>query len=329
MTQSEFDVVIVGGGPAGMSAAMWCAELGMSAVLLEKEAELGGQLLITHNPITNYLGTEAKNGRELRDVFAEQLKRRDYISYLNADVSGINVGERTVSLQGEEPYRARAIILATGARRRTLGIPGEAEFRGKGILESGSNAGDAIGGKRVLIVGGGDAALENALILSEKAAHVFLAHRRDEFRGRAEFIQAAAARPNIEMLTATAIQSISGNEIVETSEIKDLKTGETRTLPIDAVLIRIGVAPNTELLSEPPASAGGFPSEPGAVATGLLALDSNGYILIDSRCQTNIPGIYAIGDVANPTAPTISTAAGMGATAAKAIFAWLNAETRL
>lgn len=314
--EREFDVIIVGGGPAGMSAAMWCAELGMSALILEKGAELGGQLLITHNPITNYLGIEAKNGRELRDTFVEHLRDRGFLSRVNANVSKLNLAGKSVSLHGGEVLNARAIILATGVRRRTLGIRGEIEFRGKGILESGSNADDAVAGKRVLIVGGGDAALENASILGEKAARVIVAHRRDKFRGRPEFIEAAAVRPNVEMLMSTAVQSISGSEIVEEIELKDLKTSETRTLPIDAVLIRVGVIPNTELLSEP-----------GAIATGFLrlALDPNGYVIVDHTCKTSVAGIYAVGDVANPAAATINSAAGMGATAAKAIFAWLNA----
>ncbi len=330
--RDQFDVVIVGGGPAGLSAAMWCAELGMSALLVEKEQEFGGQLLITHNPIKNYLGIEAKDGRQLRDIFVEQIRKRELISRLHANVSEINITKKVVSVGEGLSHSGRAIILATGVRRRTLGVPGEVEFKGKGILESGSNAGESAEGKRILIVGGGDAALENALILSEKASQVFIAHRRDKFRGRQEFIDTAASRTNVEMLMETGVRWISGNESIEAVELQNIKTGETRTLPIDAILIRIGVAPNTEFVSEPressPPAGGGVAavSADGVVgaATGILALDSNGYILIDSRCQTNIPGIYAIGDVANPAAPTIAAAAGMGATAAKAIFAWLN-----
>ncbi len=356
LQSSEFDVVIVGGGPAGLSAAMWCAELGLSALLLERESEFGGQLLLTHNPIKNYLGIEAENGRQLRDVFVQQIAKRDLVSHLRADVSEINIEKKVVLLNSGASYSARTIILATGVRRRKLGIPGEDEFRGKGILESGSNAGESVAGKRVMIVGGGDAALENALILSKLASKVLLVHRRNEFRGRQEFIDSATGLTNVEMLMETGVQSILGNESVESVELRDLKTSTTQTLPIDMVLIRIGVEPNTELLSEPPASAGGFLSEPAessppagggvadlssppglrrgadassagwsadrvvGAATGFPALDPDGYILIDATCKTRAEGIYAVGDVANPISPTIATAAGMGATAAKAIF---------
>lgn len=308
---TKFDVIIVGGGVAGLSTALWCDELGLSALLLEKSAQFGGQLLWTHNEIKNYPGKEARNGRELRDAFLRQLEKRNFEFALQMQISEIDLVEKKIILADGTRIFARAIVIAAGIRRRKLNVAGEDEFKNRGIIESGKKNADSVAGKKVLIVGGGDAAFENALILAENAAKVTLVHRRRDFRARREFSEQVENHPKIEVLTETAVEKIAGGEHLESVELKNLTTAETRILPVDALLIRIGVAPNTEDFG------------------GALKLDRHGYIEVNRNCETNLPSVFAVGDIANPLAPTVSTAAGTGATAAKVIFALLNSRTRL
>lgn len=302
----NFDVIIIGGGPAGLSAAMWCDDLDLSALLLESEAEFGGQLLRTHNAIENHLGTEAKNGRELRDIFIRQIADRNFSARMEAEIIELDLKNKTIFLKSGEQFSARALIIATGVRRRRLEIPGEKEFRSKGILESGKRDKNSVKDKSVVIVGGGDAALENSLILAETAAKVTVVHRRNDFRARPEFIEPAKVNPKIEFLTETVLNKITGSEQIEAVELQHLTSGKRSFLPTDAVLIRIGVEPNTKLVRE------------------QLDTDKNGYIQINHLCETSFENIWAIGDVANPNAPTVSSAIGMGATAVKNIAALLN-----
>ncbi len=302
MADVDFDVVIIGGGPAGLSAGLWCDELGLKAVLLERNSELGGQLNWTFNKIENYLGRAAENGQELRDVFLSQIKERDLSIKLEMRVESIDFDKNVVSLSGGENIRYGNLILATGVRRRKLNVPGEDEFRGRGILFSGKRDKDLVINKTVVVVGGGDAAFENALILAETASRVVLIHRRKEFRARDEFIEEVAANPKIEVVTGAIVTGLDGDQCLETLSVKNLATREISMINTDFVLARIGVEPNSELLS------------------GKIELDSSGYIAINEACQTNLPNVFAIGDIANPISPTINSAAGMGATAAKAIF---------
>jgi thioredoxin reductase (NADPH) len=305
-TRTEFDVVIIGGGVAGLSTALWCDELRLSALVLEEKTELGGQLLRVYNEIKNYLGREAKNGLELRDAFLKQLENRNFELRLQARIGKFDLKKKELFLAEGTLFSARAMVIATGVRRRKLNIEGEEEFAGRGIIESGKKNADFVAGKRVLIAGGGDAAFENALILAVKAEKVTLVHRRRDFRAREEFVLQIKKNPKIEILTETAVRKISGNKRVESVELENSRTGERRILPVDSVLIRIGVEPNTRIFRR------------------KLKLDENGYIEINRNCKTSVEGIFAVGDVANPLSPTIASAAGMGATAAKSIFSLLN-----
>jgi thioredoxin reductase (NADPH) len=299
---TEFDVMIAGGGPAGLSALLWCADLGLRAILFEREAEFGGQLLLTHNAIQNYLGVEAANGSELRDIFLRQIEKTKMKRLTGAVIVEAHLDQKTLTMADGAKYSSRAIIIATGVRRRKLFVPGEVEFRGHGIVESGKKAGDEMRGKTVVIVGGGDAALENALILSETASKIFVVHRRSEFTARKEFIQIAQESDKIEFCSDTQITEIFGNEMVTGVELKHVTSGNLSRIETDAVLIRIGVEPNTECFR------------------GQIEFDKSGYIKIDANCATTVLGVFAVGDVANPVAPTIAAAVGQGAVAAKAIL---------
>ena len=202
---------------------------------------------------------------------------------------------------------ARAVIIASGVRRRSLNIPGEREFERRGIIRSGAEDPSVVRGKRVLIVGGGDAALENALILSKHAESVQVAFRRKQPTARQEFVNDAQKNSRITLLPRTIVRSIGGDDIVKFAELECVGTKDVRKEPIDVVLIRIGFEPNSEFIRS------------------LVNCDDGGYIQVDSSCRTSREVIYAVGDVANPVAPTIATAVGTGAIAAKSIFSMLRA----
>lgn len=305
---TEFDVMIIGGGPGGLSAAMWCAALGLRTILIEKEAEFGGQLLWTFNPIENYLGIGTITGRDLRDRFVRHLGNRAITWLSDVSIEQVDIKKRKVLFADGTTARGRAIIIATGVRRRRLEVSGEAEFAGRGILDSGAKSRNAVRGKSVVIVGGGDAALENALILSDTANEVIVVHRRDQFSARTEFLERAKQKPVITFVLDTVVTAVIGKTAVEGVELQNVQSGERTIVAAEAVLIRIGVVPNTELFRE------------------QLFMDGTGYLRTDASCATNVSGVYAVGDVANPIAPTINNAVGQGSVAAKSIVLLLRSN---
>lgn len=300
--RAKKDVVIVGGGPAGMSAAIWCAELGLETVLVERFPQLGGQLHWIHNPVGNYLGGDFENGTDVCSAFERSLSRFDF--YRETAKNVISVNSSIILDDGGGRIDAKAIVIATGVRRRTLGVPGEMEFSGKGILESGAKQRETVTGGRVAVIGGGDAALENALILAECAESVILIHRRDFFSGREEFLEAVENHPKIDLRKNAVVESFEGGDNLEAIRISSDK--QVETIAVDYAIVRIGVEPNSELVGS------------------SVAKDERGYIIVDAQSRTTAKDIWAIGDVANPVSPTIATAVGTGATCAKSIAKFLR-----
>lgn len=299
-SSNSYDVVIVGGGPAGMSAAIWCADLGLSSILIEKESEFGGQLHSIHNPIVNYPAVQAANGRELTEAFIRSANNFAFDRTTGVAVA-IDPASLLIELEDGRRVSGKAIVLATGVSRRRLNVPGEIEFQGRGILTSGAKERERVIGKRVVIIGGGDAAMENAVMLGEHAERVVVVHRRAEFTARDEFMALARSNERVEFVTGASVESIEGGGTVERVIVRDINTGEPTVIATDKVLIRIGVEPNSHLLR------------------GKADLDEAGYVKVNTSAETSLLGIYAVGDVANPISPTISTATGTAATAAKAI----------
>lgn len=301
----QFDVVIVGGGPGGMAAALWCDELGLTSCLIDGASNFGGQLHWIHNPITNYLGGKFDNGTAVLRAFSASLSDRRFTQMLDLRMTAIDRTSMTVSLDDGRDISAKAIVIATGIRRRMLGVPGETEFNARGILGSGSRDKSEASGKTVAVIGGGDAALENALILAEYAEKVYLVHRRAEFSARKEFVRAVKHHDRIETIRNARVKEFGGSSQLEFVDL-ELNGGGSQRISIDNAVVRIGVQPNSEILN------------------GIADLDSAGYVVVDHETRTSVSNIYAIGDVAHPVSPTISTATGSAASAIKSISAFVR-----
>ena len=302
------DVIIIGAGPAGLSTAFWCDELGLDTLVLEQAEHVGGQLHRVYNPINNYLGLKARNGEELLERFTVEVDSAEFDLWTQTSISSVDLRARRVSLASGEELRSIAIVIATGVRPRALGVPGEKEFAGKGMIESGTRDRELFAGQDVCVVGGGDAAVENALLLAEVCPTVTLVHRGKKLRARQEFIEKLQAKHCITVFTESVLTRIIGGDRVEAVEIQRKQGLKPFQLAVRGVLIRIGVEPNTDLFRE------------------QLETDDKGYVVVNSHQETTVPMVFAVGDVSNPVAPTISGATGAGATAAKVIASRLNAK---
>jgi thioredoxin reductase (NADPH) len=302
------DVIIIGAGPAGLSAALWCDELGLDTLVIERAPEVGGQLLRVYNPVENYLGARAANGRELRDLFAAQVEDKEFDLWTEAEIEGVDLKAKRVRLRSGEELQAIALVIATGVRRRRLGVPGESEFEGRGVLESGRLERDSVAGEDVLVVGGGDAAAENALLLADTCATVTLVHRGKSLRARPEFAERIKSDHRITVFTETTLERIMGGDRVESVEMLRAGALKAMRMAVRGVLVRVGVEPNTELFE------------------GQLHADGRGYVVVNGEQETSAEMVFAVGDVSNPLAPTVSGAAGAGATAAKVIASRLSAS---
>jgi thioredoxin reductase (NADPH) len=300
------DVLIIGAGPAGLSAARWCDELGLDTLVLEQNEEVGGQLSLIHNPIDNYLGLHANNGQELRERFIEQTAGCDFDLWTNVEIESIDIKAKRLTLRSGEQLQSIAIIIATGLRRRRLGIPGETEFAGRGIIESATRDREQLAGKDVCVIGSGDAAAENALLLAQVCPTVTLVHRGRKLRARREFTEQLHTNHCITVFPESIVRRIIGRDRVEAVEIERAQAIKPFQMAVQGVLIRIGFEPNTDLIR------------------GQLDLDERDFVVVSSRQETSVGNVFAIGDVANPLAPTIAGAVGAGATAAKVIAARLQ-----
>ena len=301
-----YDAIIIGAGTAGLSAALWCEELGLDALVLEAGAEVGGQLLNVYNPINNYLGLRAGNGRELRDLFAAQVADAEFDLWTETEIESVDLKAKRIALRSGEEVQSIGLMLATGVRRRRLGIPGEAELAGRGVVDSVMRDRELLGGRDVCVVGGGDAAAENALLLAEVCPTVTLVHRGKRLSARPEFVERLRSEHCITIFTESEAQRIIGEERVEAIEI--LRRGAIKPfqMAVGGVLVRVGVQPNDELFR------------------GQMRQDERGYAVVSSEQETSVENVFAIGDISNPLSPTVSSAAGAGATAAKVLAARLG-----
>ena len=300
------DVIIIGAGPAGLSAALWCDELGLDTLVLEQSERTGGQLHSIYGAIENYPGVAAANGCEFFDRFSAKVSEADFDLWTNVEIDSVNLNARTIRLRSGEDLQSITIIIATGVRRRQLGIPGEREFVDRGIIESASRDRAEFSGRDVCVIGGGDAAVENALLLAEVCPTVTLVNRRKALKARPTFVQQLQGQHCITVFPESVVTKILGSNQVEAVEILRKDALKPFQMAVQGVVIRIGVEPATELFRE------------------QLQLDEEGYVSVNSQHETKVTNVFAIGDVSNPLAPTISGAAGAGATAAKVIASRLG-----
>jgi thioredoxin reductase (NADPH) len=304
------DVVIIGAGPAGLSAAFWCDGLGLDTLLLEQDAGIGGQLLSVYNPIENYLGLRAHNGRELLERFSAGIDEADFDLWTSVEIESVDVKAKRIALRSGEELQSISLVIATGVRRRKLGMRGEDEFAGRGMIESATRDRDLFAGKDVCVIGGGDAAAENALLLAEACPTVTLVCRGKTLRARREFTERLHGTHCITVFTESMVLRVLGNERVEAVEIRRKDALKPFQMAVGGVLIRVGVEPNTELFR------------------GQLQLDERNYIRVNGDEETSVTNVFAIGDVSHPLAPTISGATGAGATVAKVIASRLNSDRK-
>lgn len=295
--ENPLKTLIIGSGPAGLSAALYAARANLEPVVLTG-MELGGQVAITHS-VENYPGhPEGIGGPELVDAFQKQAERFGAkIEFDTATEVDLSKRPFKVTTYSGDLY-AETLIISTGATPVYLDVPGEKDLTGRGVSYCATCDGHFFQGKDVIVVGGGDSALEEGLFLTRYANSIKVIHRRDELRAHALLQERAFANPKLEFYWDTEVKEISGDPTVNEVELINNKTGETRNHPTEGVFIFIGHRPNTELFH------------------GQLELDDEGYIDVDRYMHTNVPGVFAAGEVADPHFRQVVTSAGMGAAAA-------------
>ena len=300
-----YDMLIVGGGPGGYSAALYAARAGLSAAVLERMS-IGGQMALTHQ-IDNYPGfAEGVDGYNLGDQMRRGAERFGAQTILT-DVQKLELqGERKLVHTSEGVLEGRTVVLATGAGPRPLGLERESEFIGSGLSYCAHCDGMFFRGKTVAVVGGGNSAVGDALILSRICKEVILIHRRDQLRATRLYHKQLEEAGNIRILWNSVPTALLGDARLEGLEVQNVQSGEKQTLSLDGLFVSIGRIPATELVK------------------GQLALDENGYILAGESTATGIPGVFAVGDVRTKALRQIITAAADGAVAAHHAEEFLN-----
>ena len=303
-----YDMVIIGSGPAGLTAAIYAARAMLKTIVIEQAMVSGGQVLNTAE-VDNYPGLPGVNGFDLG------MQLREHADRLGAEFAEDTVQEiRTEGtvkqvIGSEGTYETRTIVLATGADHRKLGVPGEERLAGSGVSYCATCDGAFFKGKDVVVADGGDAALEDGILLARTCRKVMVVHRRDTFRGAKSLQKELFACPNVEILWNTTVEEIRGEERVESVLLKNRKSGAVSERSTDGVFIAVGISPNSSL------------------ADGRLQRDENGYICAGEDTETSVPGIFAAGDVRTKELRQIITAAADGACAVASAERYLRGET--
>ena len=300
-----YDVIIIGSGPAGLAAAIYGQRAKLSVLVIEKQPMSGGQVLTTYD-VDNYPGLPGIGGFELG------MKLREHADLLGAQVVTAEVLDTELAgtvkkvMTSEGTYEARTVVIATGADHRMLGVPGEEALRGMGVSYCATCDGAFFRGREVAVAGGGDVALEDALFLARACARVYLIHRREEFRGAKSLQEKVFGTENIEVIRNAAVEAIEGNGLVEAVLLSDKETGEKRRIPVSGVFVAVGIRPNSELFA------------------GKICMDEGGYIRAGEDGKTDVPGVFAAGDVRTKQLRQIITAAADGANAVTSAEQYLN-----
>jgi thioredoxin reductase (NADPH) len=293
----EYEVVIIGGGPAGLTAGLYTSRAKLNSLLIEKGV-VGGQI-VDAEQVENYPGfPEGISGLELGQLIHRQATKYG-LKTIIAEVTGVEPQQKQIVVKTTEGnFIAKAVIIASGSERRKLGIPGEEEFTGKGVSYCATCDAAFFKGLPVAVVGGGNAAITEALHLTRFASRVTVIHRRNQLRANGIMREKALSEPKIEFLWDTVAEEIEGENSVTRLKLRQVKTGEKSTLDIAGVFISVGLKPSTDYLK------------------GVVSLDNGGYVITNDKMETEIPGIFAAGDIRRNSARQAITAAGDGATAA-------------
>lgn len=300
-----YDVIVIGTGPAGLTAAIYGTRAKLNMLVLEQNFMSGGQVVNTYE-VDNYPGFQGIGGMELG------LKFREHAEKLGAEIIRAKVNKISVSADGTKTveaesgiYETKTVILATGAHHRLLGVPGEEELSGMGVSYCATCDGAFYKGSDVVVVGGGDVAVEDAIFLARVCKKVYVVHRRDELRAAKSLQERLFSLPNVEMVWDSVVERIEGDDQVDAVRLKNVKDGSSRSFAVDGVFVAVGVTPDSDLLK------------------GIVEADEGGYILADETCETSVPGIFAAGDVRKKPLRQIITAAADGANAITGVEKYL------
>ncbi len=299
------NVIIVGGGPAGLTAALYAARDGFSPLVISG-INAGGQLLLT-TTVENFPGfVDGVQGPELMDKFKRQAEKFG-ARFVQEDVTDIDLSSNPYKIKaGTQEFEARTVILATGASARWLGIESEAKFIGRGVSSCATCDAAFFKNKNVIVVGGGDTAMEDSVFLTRFASSVTIVHRRDAFKASKIMQDKAMSNPKIKVIWNSVVEEITGDKKVSGVKIRNIVNNEVAEMPIDGVFVAVGYKPNTDFLN------------------GKLPLDQKGYIITKDEVKTDLPGVFVAGDVADHVYRQAITAASSGTKAALEVRAYMQ-----
>ena len=300
-----YDLIIIGSGPAGMTAAIYAGRAELKTLLIERNPMGGGQIVNTYE-VDNYPGLPGINGFDLGTKMSEHVDRFD-IPRVEAEVQSLDLAGTEKSVQTDQgTYHAKCVLITSGNSPRKLGIPGEEDLTGMGVSYCATCDGAFFKNRVTVVAGGGDVAVEDAIFLARGCSKVYLVHRRDQLRAAKMLQTALFAKENVEVLWDSVLTSVNGKDQVTSVTVQNVKTQESRDLPADGVFIAVGTSPNNSFYQN----------------TGL-ELDQNGYIVAGEDGVTNLPGVFAAGDVRTKRLRQVSTAVGDGANAITSVLEYL------
>ena len=318
--ENLYDLVIIGSGPAGLGAAIYAQRADLKTLVIEKEMVSGGQVLTTYE-VDNYAGLPGINGfdlgmkfREHADKLGTEFVEDTVLKIEDAAAADDVLKAAELSLKpkkvvGEKnSYLTKTVIIASGAHHRKLGAPGEAEFTGMGVSYCATCDGAFFKKKKTAVVGGGDVAIEDAIFLARICEKVYLIHRRDELRGAKSLQKKLMAMENVEVLWDTVVESIEGENKVQSLKLLNKKSGEKTEIDVDGVFVAVGISPNSEAYE------------------GVVEMDKGGYIVAGEDGKTSVPGIFAAGDVRTKDLRQIVTAVADGANCITGVERYLNEQ---
>lgn len=301
-----YDLIIIGSGPAGLSAAVYGRRAGLNLLIIEEKPMSGGQVLNTYE-VDNYLGMPGMNGFDMGTKFKEHADLMG-AEFRTASVTAIRDegAKKIVETADGTSYEARAMILATGAEHAALGVPGEEEYKGRGVSYCATCDGAFFKGRDVAVVGGGDTAVEDAVYLSRMCRKVYLIHRRDSLRAARSLQEKLMSCSNVEILWSRTVSAVSGSELVESVKLRHVAAHKEENLAVEGVFIAAGMHPNTEAFRD------------------SVDCDERGYVIAGEDCATSTPGIFAAGDIRTKRVRQIITAVADGACAVAAVEDYLT-----